>query len=285
MLGRPELDFELAGNAGEAVAGVQPDVIINTAAFTAVDDTEDEPARAYRINADGAGEMARAARACGASLIQISTDYVFDGRSSAPYRPGDGTGPLNVYGRSKLEGEEQVRAALPEHLILRTAWLLSPFGANFLVKMLRLAEQQEVVRIVSDQRGSPTSTFDVADGLFAILRCWREDRSRGLGETYHLAGCGAASWAELAVAIFDEAGAHGLPTARVEPISSSERPSRAERPTQSSLDSTDFRAHFAHADKPWRTGVRDVVAALAEQARDAALTSQDNRSTAMPGPT
>lgn len=266
-LGRPELDLEVPGSAAEATVRIRPDVIVNTAAYTAVDQAEDEPARAFRINAEGAGELARAAADCGARLIQVSTDYVFDGRSAAPYRPSDRTGPLNVYGRSKLAGEEQVRAALPGHLIIRTAWLLSPFGTNFLRTMLGLAEQHATVRVVADQSGSPTSALDLADGLLAILRCWQNDCSLGLGETYHLAGAGSASWAELAGTIFHEAGRRGLPTAVVQPIPACERPSGAERPARSSLDSSDLERRFGISAKPWRSAIPALVAAISAEPR------------------
>lgn len=261
-VGRRELDLEEPGKAAEAVARIQPDVIVNLAAFTAVDRAEDEPERAFRINGEAAGEMARAARLCGARMIQISTDYVFDGRSASIYRPTDSTAPLNVYGRSKLAGEEQVRAELPEHLILRTAWLISPFGTNFLKTMLRRAEEAEELAIVADQWGSPTSALDLANGIFAVVDRWRGNAGRGLGRTYHLAGAGEASWAELAVAIFDEASHRGLPAAKVDPIATANRPSKAERPRRTGLDSSAFLRDFKYPPQSWRDAVHAVIAVL-----------------------
>ena len=260
--GRPELDLEEPNSAAELVAGIQPDVILNLAAYTAVDRAEDEPGRAFRINSEAAGDLARAARRCGARMIQVSTDYVFDGRSNSPYHPTDATGPLNVYGQSKLAGEEQVRAELPDHLILRTAWLVSPFGSNFLKTMLRLAGEEDEIAVVADQWGSPTSALNVADGILTILDLWKNHADRGLGRTYHLAGLGVASWADLAGAIFDEAGRRGHPLATVKPIETASRPSKAQRPRQSGLDSSAFWQDFGHPQQSWREVVPEVFAAL-----------------------
>ena len=139
-VGRPQLDLEIAGNAARAIAAIRPDVVINAAAFTAVDQAEDESERANRINAEGAGEVAAAAGAIGARVIQISTDYVFDGRAHRPYTGDEKPNPLGAYGRSKLAGEEAVRSAIPDHVIVRTAWIYSPFGHNFVKTMIRAAE-------------------------------------------------------------------------------------------------------------------------------------------------
>jgi dTDP-4-dehydrorhamnose reductase len=261
-LGRRELDLEEAAGAAELVARIRPNVIVNLAAYTAVDRAEGEPGRAFRVNGEAAGDLARAAGRCGARMIQVSTDYVFDGRSNLPYHPADATGPLNVYGHSKLAGEEQVRAELPDHLILRTAWLVSPFGSNFLTTMLRLAGEADEIAVVADQWGSPTSALNVADGILAILDLWKADADRALGRTYHLAGLGVASWAELAGAIFDEAGRRGNPVATVRPIETASRPSRAKRPRQSGLDSSAFLQDFGHKQQTWREVVSEVFVAL-----------------------
>jgi dTDP-4-dehydrorhamnose reductase len=261
-VGRPELDLEQPGSGDEIISRTRPDVVVNLAAYTAVDRAEDEPERAFRINGEAAGELARAAKKCGARMIQISTDYVFDGRSTSPYVPTDRPEPLNVYGRSKLAGEEQVRAELAEHLVVRTAWLVSPFGTNFLRTMLSLARQKDEIEVVTDQWGSPTSALDLADGVLAVLSRWRTDPSRGLGHRYHLAGAGTASWAELAGAIFYEAGRCGLPTATVKPIAAVNRPSKAVRPQRSSLDSAAFLQDFQHPPQPWRDAVRQAITAV-----------------------
>jgi dTDP-4-dehydrorhamnose reductase len=261
-LGRRELDLEESVGAAELVSCIQPDVIVNLAAYTAVDRAEDEPERAFLVNGEAAGDLARAARRCGAKMIQLSTDYVFDGQSTSIYGPTDAAGPLNVYGQSKLSGEEKVRAELPKHLILRTAWLVSPFGSNFLKTMLRLAHEADEIAVVADQWGSPTSALNVADGILAVLDRWRTDAEQGLGRTYHLAGGGVASWADLAEAIFDEAGRRGYPIATVKPISTASRPAKAKRPRQSGLDSPAFLHDFRHPQQFWRDAVLEVFAAL-----------------------
>lgn len=191
-LGRPDLDLETFGSAAQAIARFAPDVVINAAAYTAVDQAEDEPERAFRINGDAAGEVAAAARAAGARIIQISTDYVFDGGGEGSYSEDAPVNPLGIYGRSKLAGEEQVRSNNPDHAIVRTAWVYSPFGKNFLKTMIALGHSRDLVTVVADQYGNPSSALDLADGLLAILDRWSAGGA-GLGETYHLAGTGSAS--------------------------------------------------------------------------------------------
>src|SRR5437660_1636965 len=168
-IGRPMLDMEVAGSAAAAIAEAAPDVVVNAAAYTAVDQAEDEPERAFRVNADAAGEVAAAATRAGAAVIQLSTDYVFNGRAEGPYREDAPVDPLGVYGRSKLAGEEQVRAANPRHAIVRTAWVYSPFGRNFIKSMMAGAGVRDRLTVVDDQRGSPTSALDLADGLLAMV--------------------------------------------------------------------------------------------------------------------
>ena len=168
-IGRPELDLAVPGSAADGINIDSPDVVINTAAFTDVDGAEEQPLRAQRINGEAAGEIAAAAASVGAAIIQISTDYVFDGNASRPYAEEAPTRPLNAYGRSKLAGEEAVRAANPAHLILRTAWVYSPFGRNFVRTMMEAATTRESLTVVNDQFGSPTSALDLAEGILALL--------------------------------------------------------------------------------------------------------------------
>jgi dTDP-4-dehydrorhamnose reductase len=264
-IGRPEADMEIPGAIGRAIAEAGPDVVINGAAYTAVDRAEDEPDRAFRINAAAAGEAAEAARAAGAPVIQISTDYVFDGKASGPYAEDMPTGPIGAYGRSKLAGEEQVRAATSDHLILRTAWVYSPFGGNFLKTMVALAERNPVVRVVADQHGNPSSALDLADGLLAILTRWRDGNRIGLGGIYHLAGNGDTNWADFARAIFDECRALGLPAAEVSPITTAQWPTRAARPANSRLDCSKFARDFNYRMPEWRQSARNIVRRLAVQ--------------------
>src|SRR3954453_4421736 len=168
-LSRQELDLEQPGSAAAAITEAAPDVVINAAAYTAVDQAEDEPERAFRINGDAAGEVAEAAARVGAAVIQLSTDYVFDGRGEGPYRDAAPVNPLGVYGRSKLAGEEQVRAANPRQAIIRTAWVYSPFGRNFVKSIMAAAGVRGLLTVVDDQRGSPSSALDLADALLAMI--------------------------------------------------------------------------------------------------------------------
>lgn len=264
-LGRPELDLELPGSAAAAVRSAAPDIVINAAAYTAVDLAEDEPERAMRINGDAAGDIAAAAREVGAAIVQISTDYVFDGRSEATYGEDAATGPIGAYGRSKLAGEEQVRRANPDHLIVRTAWVYSPFGQNFVKTMLRVAEARDMVTVVADQQGNPSSALDLADGLLAVIERWGQGERTGLGSVYHLAGTGSTSWFGFAEAIFEERRALGLPAAEVRPILTSDWPTKAVRPTNSKLDSSRFAADFGFRMPEWRKSVAEVVRRLAAE--------------------
>lgn len=261
-LGRPELDLERPEQLRDPIRALNPDVIINAAAFTAVDLAEDEPDRARIVNAEAAGAIASAARECGARIIQISTDYVFDGEAAAPYREDAPTHPLGVYGQTKCEGEERVRAEAPDHLIVRTAWLYSPFGGNFVRTMMSLAESRDPVSVVADQHGNPTSALDLSDGLIRVLEAWRNGDT-GLGRTYHLAGTGVTSWCGFAEAIFDACRAAGRPAARVQPIATAEWPTRAPRPRNSALDCGRFFADFGFQMPEWRLSVGEVVARLA----------------------
>jgi dTDP-4-dehydrorhamnose reductase len=259
-VGRPQLALEVPGSAAAAIAEAAPDIVINAAAYTAVDHAEDEPERAFRINAEAAGEVAEAAAQAGAAVIQLSTDYVFDGQGSGPYREDAAVSPLGVYGRSKLAGEEQVRAANPRHAIVRTAWVYSPFGRNFVKSIMAAATVRERLTVVDDQRGSPSSALDLADGLLAMI-----DAGGGLGETYHLVGRGEASWCEFAREIMDQCAANGLPHVPVDPIRTEDWPTRAVRPRNSVLDSAKFERAFGFSTPDWRSATREVVARLARR--------------------
>ena len=257
-LGRPQLDLEVAGSAAAAIAKAAPDVVINAAAYTAVDQAEDEPERAFRINADAAGEIAAAAASAGAAVIHLSTDYVFDGLGEGPYREDAPVSPLGVYGRSKLAGEEQVRAANPRHAIVRTAWVYSPFGKNFVKSIMAAAGVRDRLTVVDDQRGSPTSALDLANGLLVMI-----GRGGGWGETYHLAGTGEASWCEFAREIMAQCDANGLPHVPVDPIRTEDWPTRAVRPRNSVLDCSKFAQRFGFTMPDWRVSTAEVVRRLA----------------------
>ena len=265
LIGRPAIDLEIPGSAASAIATAAPDVVINAAAYTAVDLAEDEPERAFRVNADAAGEIATATPG-GARLIQISTDYVFDGRAEAAYREDAETNPLNAYGRSKLAGEENVRSGNPEHLIVRTSWVYSSFGRNFVATMMGAAGRNEQLTVVDDQHGCPTSARDLAEGIFAVMDVWNRGNRTGIGESYHLAGTGSTSWCGFAQAIMDERREHGLKTAAVVPIQTADWPTRAERPRNSVLNSGKFLRDFGFAMPEWRSSLAEVVGRLAKAA-------------------
>jgi dTDP-4-dehydrorhamnose reductase len=261
-IGRPELDLEQPGSAARAIQAIGPDVVINAAAYTAVDQAEDEPKLAMRINADAAGEVAEAAARIDAPVIQVSTDYVFDGRGREPYAEDAATAPLGVYGRTKLAGEEQARAANPRHVIVRTAWVYSPFGRNFVKTMMAAAHSRDVLTVVDDQCGNPSSALDLADGLLDMMRRWRDEGDLGLGETYHLAGTGATSWCGFARAIMADCERIGLPAARVEPIATADWPTKAPRPPNSRLSSEKFARDFGFAMPAWTNSVSEVIERL-----------------------
>jgi dTDP-4-dehydrorhamnose reductase len=232
-----------------------------------VDQAEDEPDKAFRVNGSAAGELASAARRAGARIIQISTDYVFDGTGEGAYAEDRPTRPLGVYGRSKLEGEMRVAEANPDHLVVRTAWLYGAYGRNFVKTMLDAATGRDSLQVVADQRGSPTASDDLADGILAVLESWQTVPGLGLGCIYHLAGTGEATWFDFARAILDEAARHGLPAASVDPIATADWPVRAVRPANSVLDSSRFAADFGYRAPPWRQSTTAVVADLARSAR------------------
>lgn len=258
LAGRPKLDLAVTGSARTAILAARPDLVVNAAAFTAVDLAETEEARAYRINADAAGEIAAVAQEAGIPVIQISTDYVFDGRTSVPYFETAATNPINAYGRTKLAGEEAVRPANPDHLILRTSWLVSPFGKNFVRTMVDLGQQRDSLSVVADQYGNPTSALDLADAILLVARRWTTGDRVGMGQTYHLAGTGIASWFDLAVAVQQEAGSIVM----VQPIATADWPTPAARPTHSALDCTKFARDFGHIMPGWRASLSPIVKRL-----------------------
>ena len=262
-VGRVSMDFEKLQTIAPALASAQPDVIVNAAAYTAVDQAEAEEARAFRINATAAGAVAAAARKLNVPVIHLSTDYVFDGRADTPYRETDATAPLNAYGRSKLAGEKTVATANPDHVILRTSWIYSPFGQNFLKTMLQLGETHSEVSVVADQYGCPTAAADIAGAIVAIastLRTRPDDaRLRG---TFHLAGSGETAWAEFAQTIFDEAAQHGHKRVNVVPITAAEYPTAAARPNNSRLNCDKLSEVYGLRLPDWRSSVRVCVARL-----------------------
>ncbi len=236
---RPDFDLARPAEVERALIDLQPDAIVNAAAYTAVDRAESEPDLAYRINALGAEATARAAARLGIPIIQLSTDYVFDGSLDRAYREDDPTGPLGVYGDSKLKGEHAVAAANSNHVILRTSWVYSPFGSNFARTMLALAGQRATISVISDQLGSPTNALDLADGIIAIARNLLDrPAATELRGIFHITGGGDTNWAGFATAILAASAAAGGPAARVMPIATSENPAAARRPANSRLNNS-----------------------------------------------
>ena len=262
LLGRPELDLAVSGSASAALRAARPDLIVNAAAFTAVDLAEADETLAARINADAAGEIAIAARDLGVPLIHISTDYVFDGTATVPLPETAQTAPINAYGRSKLAGEIAVRAATDDHLILRTSWLVSPFGGNFVRTMVDLGQQRDTLSVVADQYGNPTSALDLADAILAIAAQLQAGDRTGLGQIYHVAGTGIANWFDVAVAVQDELARLGRKSATVTPISTADWPTPARRPAYSALDCSKFARDFGVAMPDWRASLPPIVARL-----------------------
>jgi dTDP-4-dehydrorhamnose reductase len=256
---RPDVDLATAGSVARAIETARPGVVVNAAAFTEVDRAEDEPELAMRVNGEAAGEAAAAAASVGAAIIQLSTDYVFDGTKPQPYVEDDPTNPLNVYGATKLAGEEAVRSANPRHLIVRTSWVISPFGHNFVKSIVAAAATRDVLTVVDDQHGRPTSALDLADALVRVLDRWDAGDEAGLGSTYHLAGGGEASWFELAQATMDECRRLGAPAARVSPIATAQWPTRAARPRNSVLDCSKFERDFGFTLPHWRDSLPAIV--------------------------
>jgi len=249
------------------LATEQPDVIVNAAAYTAVDRAEHEKDVATRVNAEAVGELARWAATNSALLVHYSTDYVFAGDSSVPYTESGAVAPAGVYGRSKLAGERALAASGAAYLNFRTAWVYSPVGSNFLRTMLRLARERDELSIVADQIGSPTDTVLIVEGTLAAIDQWLagdETTRRALTGTYHLTAQGETSWHGFATTLLEGAKSRGLiaqmPTVR--PISTAEFPTPARRPAYSVLDSTHFTRTFGHHLADWQIGVDRTLDAL-----------------------
>jgi len=260
LLGRDQADL-LTQDAGALIEQTAPDAVVNAAAYTAVDRAETEPAAAFRLNGEAPGEMARACRARSLPFVQISTDYVFDGTKAGPYLEDDVRAPLGVYGHSKAAGEEAVMAAGGDFAIVRTAWVYSVFGSNFVKTMLRLADQREEIGVVADQHGCPTWAQDVATASLLLARGLLEGKPicRGL---FHAAGAGEASWAEFAAAIFSASRARGGPAARVKPITTAQFPTPTRRPANSRLAGDRLSAATGFRPPPWRDSLSACLTEL-----------------------
>ncbi|MBI1385208.1 MAG: dTDP-4-dehydrorhamnose reductase [Rhizobiales bacterium] len=264
-VGRPALDLCEMPSIQRNLSNLSPDVVINAAAYTAVDRAESEPEQAFALNRDGARMLAEAAALKGAAFIHISTDYVFDGLKPTAYIESDPTGPQGVYGQSKLAGEEAVLEAHPGALVMRTAWVYSALGRNFATNMLRLAREREEIGIVDDQRGSPTYAPHLADAVLATaiaLAGAKEQGRQPAAGIFHAAGAGSATWFELAEALITESAAHGGKMPRLKRITTADYPTPARRPQNSVLDCSKLAEQFAIRLPHWREGVKACIAEI-----------------------
>ncbi|MFC6634831.1 dTDP-4-dehydrorhamnose reductase [Microbulbifer taiwanensis] len=256
-LDRNDLDITNATQVTQAIAEHKPEVVINAAAYTAVDKAESEKEQAYAVNATGPENLAAACKEFGIRLIHVSTDFVFDGQSSTPYQPQQPVRPLGVYGESKAAGEAAVQSLLPEAVILRTAWVYSAHGANFTNTMLRLMNERDQLGVVADQIGTPTSTHTLAEAIYTLIE---KPQAKG---TYHCTDAGAASWYDFAVAIYEEGKEAGLLPAekqvQIKPIATADYPTPAARPAYSVLDKTSLVAEVGIELKHWRQALRQVL--------------------------
>ena len=271
-LDRAQLDLTDQDAIRRAVETFKPDLIINPAAYTAVDKAESEPELAYAINADAPRFLAEEAARIGAQLIHFSTDYVYSGNKSNPYIEDDETAPLSVYGKSKLAGEEAIRAVGLPHLIFRTSWVYGAYGNNFLKTILRLAKERDVLRIVVDQVGAPTSSHSIAEAVLNLLSTMNgEGRIKEINSTYHLVNAGETSWHGFAMAIVEtymklQSIHGGLPLkvtpSAIQAITTQEYPTPAVRPKNSRLDCSKLRRDFGLTLPHWRDALVEELKAL-----------------------
>ncbi len=258
LLGRDQLDLAQPQALREPLRALAPDLIINAAAHTAVDQAESEPELAFAINAQSPQVLAEEAARLGVPLIHYSTDYVFDGDKPAPYTEDDAPNPLGVYGRSKLAGEQAIAAVAGEHLILRTSWVYSLHGRNFLLTMQRLLQEKPELRVVSDQIGAPTWASTIAVSTRALIERWQGGQAGAWG-TYHLTAQGETSWFGFAQAISEQLKARGLPCAELLPIPSSEYPTPARRPFNSRLDCSRLAREWGVSQPHWQQALIDCL--------------------------
>jgi dTDP-4-dehydrorhamnose reductase len=258
VLGSAQLDLAQGTAIRQRVLQLRPQLILNAAAHTAVDQAESEPERAFAINATAPGLLAEAAAELGAPLLHYSTDYVFDGRKTTPYSENDAPNPLNVYGRSKLAGEQAIAAVGGAHLILRTSWVYSRHGRNFLLTMQRLLQERDSLNVVSDQLGAPTWAGSIAQASVQLIERWQTGQAGPWG-TYHLTALGETSWFGFAEAIASHLREHGKRVAQLNAIPSNAYPTPAQRPLNSRLDCTRLQHDWAIPLPQWRDALRQCL--------------------------
>ncbi len=264
-LGRPDLDLTKPVSVASAISEHNPTIIVNAAAYTAVDQAESDREAAFALNAHGVKMLAKQADAHDIPLIHLSTDYVFDGNSPDAYVESDPESPLGVYGASKFAGEEAVRNNATRHVILRTAWVYSPFGKNFVKTMLRLANVRDSVSVVSDQTGNPTSAIDIANGIIEVCRRISLADDVALYGTFHMAGGDSATWADLAELVFEVREQAGLGRIEVARIPSSAYPTPVKRPENSVLDCSQLSTIYGVRLPDWKSSARTVVERLLKE--------------------
>jgi dTDP-4-dehydrorhamnose reductase len=255
---RASLDLARPETIIDAVAAEDWQIVINCGAYTAVDKAQEEKGLAHAINRIAPGIIAQETALRGIPLLHVSTDYVFDGEQAAPYREDDRVSPVSVYGASKEGGEAAIRAINPRHAIIRTAWVLSADGANFINTMLRLAETRKEIGVVNVQLGCPSSAGDIATALLLVAERMTAARKRPVG-TWHFVNSGVASWHDLAALVFARAAATGLATPRLDAISTASYPTAARRPANSQLDSSKFAKDFGLVPRSWQDAVGEIL--------------------------
>lgn len=264
-LGRPYLDLTDTDSIAGVVRAASPDIIVSAAAYTDVDRAEGDPATAYAVNSRSPQALARAAKAMDIPIIHLSTDYVFDGTKSIPYVESDKATPLGIYGQSKLEGERLVIEATDNHAILRTAWIYSPFGRNFVRTMLHNADRRDELAVVADQFGNPTSALDFATAIICVGRKLLASDFGELRGIFHLAGTGEASWAEFAEEIFRISATMGGPFAAVRRISTADYPTVARRPENSRLSCQLIQQRHGVSLPDWKVSMQETVRRLVQK--------------------
>lgn len=268
-LGRPDIDFCRPETVERALVDAKPDIVVNAAAYTAVDQAESEPETAFAINRDGAAGAAKAAGQIGARFLHLSTDFVFDGTKETPYAETDVPNPQSIYAQSKFAGEEAVVTANPEAVIVRLSWVYSPWGSNFAKTMLRLAATREEIGVVADQHGRPSSAIELARALWGMMQSSIDKPMPHL--LYHLGPQGTASWADFAGRVMDASKALGGPAAAIKRIRTTDYPTPAQRPARAVLDCSRFQTDWGITLPDWQESCDPVVA------RILASTEEDNR--------
>jgi dTDP-4-dehydrorhamnose reductase len=262
-VGRPDFDFEQPDSIAAALRSAAPSLVVNAAAYTAVDAAETDAEAAYRANRDGPALLARLCTEAGIPLIHISTDYVFDGSKGTPYVESDPVAPQSVYGASKLAGETAVLAGCAQAIVLRTSWVYAAVGRNFVLTMLNLAKTRDRLQVVADQFGCPTAAADLAAAILAVaMRIRVEGWQQRFGGVFHAAGDGSTTWHGLACAVFEEAARHGSRIPRVDPTTTAEYPTKAKRPANSRLDCSKLAEVFDLRLPAWRPSLARTIDAI-----------------------